>query len=331
MNGEPLKIGVALGSGSARGWAHIGVLQGLRDMGIHPHIIAGCSVGAMVGASCALNKLDELEDWATSLTWRDVFGLLDVTLNGGLFEGRKLFEFIQTHMASMTFDDLAIPFAAVATDLETGREIWLRKGPLATAIRASGSLPGLFTPYKTPRGRFLLDGGLVNPVPVSVCKAMGADVVIAVNLNAEIVGKHLRNPRRLGVWGSTGSPVRREQSRMEESADLEAERPEAGKEAEAQSEWLQKLSQLFGFEAEGEREAEPEDPGMIEVVASAINIMQDRVTRSRMAGDPPDIMLSPRLAHLGLMEFNRADEAIAMGRQVVERARPQLEYLLGAY
>ena len=325
MNGETLKIGVALGSGSARGWAHIGVLQALRDMGIRPDIIAGCSVGAMVGASCALNKLDELEAWATDLSWRDVFGLLDVNLNGGLFEGRKLFEFIQSHMADMTFGDLKIPFTAVATDMETGREIWLRKGPLATAIRASGSLPGLFTPYKTPRGRYLLDGGLVNPVPVSVCKAMGADAVIAVNLNTEIVGKHMRNPRRLGVWGS-GDNNRKKKSREQAEAAADSE---TGQESEAQSEWLQKLSQLFGFEAEGEREPEQENPGMIEVVASAINIMQDRVTRSRMAGDPPDIMLSPRLAHLGLMEFNRADEAIAMGRQVVERARPQLEYLLG--
>ena len=319
MNAEPLKVGVALGSGSARGWAHIGVLQGLREMGIQPDIIVGCSVGAMVGASCALNKLDELEDWASSLTWRDVFGLLDVNFGGGLFEGRKLFEFIQSHMAAMTFDDLSVPFAAVATDMETGREVWLRKGPLATAIRASASLPGLLTPFRTPKGRYLLDGGLVNPVPVSVCRALGADIVIAVNLNAEIVGKHLRNPRRLGMW-SNGNDVPKEPAANEDG------RPE---DAEAPSEWITKLSQLFGFDASNNKDEEEDNvPGMIEVVASAINIMQDRVTRSRMAGDPPDIMLSPKLAHLGLMEFNRAGEAIAMGRQVVARARPQLESLL---
>lgn len=320
MNEQAPKIGIALGSGSARGWAHIGVLQGLRDMGIEPQIVVGCSVGAMVGASYALNKIDELEAWATSLTWRDVFGLLDVNLNGGLFQGRKLFEFIQSHMSSMTFDDVSVPFAAVATDLETGREIWLRNGPLATAIRASGSLPGLFTPYRTPKGRYLLDGGLVNPVPVSVCRALGADYVIAVNLNAEIVGKHLRHPRRFGILSE-------EDAGNEESATAATEGQQ--QESKEQSEWLQKLTQLFGFDADTEREQEaPESPGMFEVVASAINIMQDRVTRSRMAGDPPDIMLSPRLAHLGLMEFNRAEEAISMGRQVVERARPQLEYLL---
>ena len=171
MNSERLKVGVALGSGSARGWSHIGVLQALGDMGIKPDIIAGCSVGSMVGASFALNKLDDLEDWATSLSWRDVFSLLDVNLNGGLIQGRKLFEFIQSHMASKTFDDLEIPFAAVATDLETGREVWLQRGPLATAIRASGSLPGLFSPYKTSNGRFLLDGGLLTFLPRATCFA----------------------------------------------------------------------------------------------------------------------------------------------------------------
>lgn len=311
MNKRPTKLGVALGSGSARGWAHIGVLQELRDNGIDVDVVAGCSMGAMVGASYLADKLDDLANWATDLTWRDVFGLLDVHLSGGVFEGRKLFEFIQSHMGDMTFADLDKPFAAVATDIETGREVWLRNGPLASAIRASASLPGLLTPYKTPQGRYLLDGGLVNPVPVSLCKAMGADIVIAVNLNAEIVGKHIRNPRKLGLW-----------------TDDFILKSEEDAESEEQSEWLQKLSQVFGLEMEGENQAPDESsPGMIEVVASAINIMQDRVTRSRMAGDPPDLLLSPKLAHLGLMEFNRADEAIEMGRKVVQEALPQLKSL----
>lgn len=304
------KLGIALGSGSARGWAHIGVLQALRDAGIQPDVVVGCSVGAMVGASYVANTLDDLGDWARSLTWRDVFGLLDVHLNGGLFEGRRLFEFIQSHMGEMTFADLNKPFAAVATDLETGREIWLRNGSIATAIRASASLPGLLAPYQTPQGRFLLDGGLVNPVPISLCKAMGADRVIAVNLNAEIVGKHLRNPRKLGLWTDEF---------------IEPEQPEA----EPPSEWMQKISEVFGFDWQTEsKEPEASPPGMIEVVASAINIMQDRVTRSRMAGEPPDLLLSPRLSHLGLMEFNRAEEAIQMGRLVVEEAMPKIQAII---
>ncbi|PIE41114.1 MAG: patatin [Gammaproteobacteria bacterium] len=309
MSKQSTKLGVALGSGSARGWAHIGVLQALRDNGIEADVVTGCSVGAMVGASYAANKLDDLGRWATELTWRDVFGLLDVHLSGGVFEGRKLFEFIQSHMGDMNFADLEKPFAAVATDIETGREIWLRKGSLATAIRASASLPGLLAPYKTPQGRYLLDGGLVNPVPVSLCKALGADIVIAVNLNAEIVGKHIRNPRKLGLW-----------------TEEQASKTDVEMEPDEQSEWLQKLSQVFGFELDDEKQVpEAQAPGMIEVVASAINIMQDRVTRSRMAGDPPDLVLSPKLAHMGLMEFNRAEEAIEMGRKVVQEALPQLQ------
>ncbi|MCG8672299.1 MAG: patatin-like phospholipase family protein [Pseudomonadales bacterium] len=309
MNSDLPKLGIALGSGSARGWAHIGVLQQLREMKIEPDVVVGCSMGAMVGASYVANNLDELEQWATELTWRDVFGLLDVHLSGGLFEGRKLFEFIQSHMGSLTFADLQKPFAAVATDIETGREIWLRDGPIATAIRASASLPGVLTPYQTAKGRYLLDGGLVNPVPISLCKAMGADIVIAVNLNAEIVGKHLRNPRKLGLW--TDEFIK------DETVDDDTQE---------QSEWLVKLSQVFGFEDQVTDDNNP--PGMLEVVASAINIMQDRVTRSRMAGDPADLLLSPKLAHLGLMEFNRASEAIEMGRQVVRDAESQLHGLL---
>ena len=305
---KSLTVGIALGSGAARGWAHIGVLQALRDMGIEPKVIAGCSAGSMVGASYAAGKIDELEAWVQTLGWREVFSFLDVHLNGGLIQGRKLFQFFQEYMADLTFDDLAIPVGILATDLETGREVWLRKGPLATAIRASISLPGLFTPYRTPNGRFLVDGGLVNPVPVTLCKALGADVVIGVNLNSEIVGKHLRNPRKFGFMADDNAT---------ETAMVEEEEP---------SEFVQKIAQIFGLDdEEPEARAMQSPPGMLEVVATSINIMQDRITRSRMAGDPPDVMINPKLAHLGLMDFYRAEEAIEEGRKAVARAAHQLE------
>lgn len=303
------KIGVALGSGSARGWAHIGVMQKLLELGIKPDVVVGASAGAMVGASYAAGKLDLLENWVLNLGWRDVFGLLDLHLDGGLIQGKKLFNFFDEHMAGMDFSDLDLPFAAIATDLESGREVWLREGALADAVRASISLPGLFKPYKAPNGRFLLDGGLVNPVPVSLCRAMGADIVIAVNLNNQIVGKHFRNPRKLGLI-----------------TQLPIDHPEtnSAKEQEESNEILNKLSQWFGLdefrnEAEEKVEQEESAPGMMEVVATAINIMQDRITKSRMAGDPPDIILNPDLTHLGLMEFYRGDEAIKEGRAVVDR------------
>lgn len=331
-----LKIGLALGSGSARGWSHIGVLRALQRRGIEPDIIAGTSIGALVGACYAAGKLDELEDWVTGLGWRDVVSLLDVKLSGGLIEGRKVFQFFDQHMADLSFEQLHKPFAAVATDLETGREIWLQHGHLAPAVRASLSIPGLFTPYRSQAGRILVDGGLVNPVPVTLCRAMGADLVIAVNLNSEIVGKHLRNSHRLStefvaednrfadasaavtpVPNAPADPARHGEPRAEDAHPGEPD-------------FFRRLAQMFSDEnASGNGERELPMPGVMEVIASSINIMQDRVTRSRMAGDPADLILSPRLSHLGLMEFYRAAEAIAVGEQTVERSLPALLALLG--
>lgn len=320
-----LKVGIALGSGSARGWSHIGVLRALQKRGIEPDIVAGTSIGALVGACYAADKLDELEAWVTSLGWRDVVSLLDVKLNGGLIEGRKVFQFFEQHMSDVSFEQLGKPFAAVATDLQTGREIWLQHGHLAEAVRASISLPGLFTPYRAQSGRYFVDGGLVNPVPVSLCRALGADLVIAVNLNSEIVGKHLRNSRKISTEFARPQPIREGDSPpAEPSQDQKDVR-------KAEGEFMRRLAQLFG-DADPATDADDDGltaPGMMEVIASSINIMQDKVTRSRMAGDPADLVLTPRLSHLGLMEFYRAGEAIAAGEQTVEYAWPALQNLLG--
>ena len=315
----PIKIGVALGSGSARGWSHIGVLKELQAMGIEPHVVAGSSIGALVGACYAADKLQALEDWVVGLGWRDVVSLLDVKFSGGLIEGRKVFQFFADNMPDLTFEQLTKSFAAVATDLESGREIWLQHGQLAEAVRSSISLPGLFTPYRTRNGRYLVDGGLVNPVPVSLCRAMGADVVIAVNLNTEIVGKHMRSTRRV----SEEFFEQEEQSPAAESEDQKQIRL-------AESDFFKKVSQLFSDNASRDNGAAVETaPGMMEVVATSLNIMQDRITRSRMAGDPADLVLSPRLSHIGLMEFYRAEEAIAEGEKTVRLAQHQLQNLLG--
>lgn len=314
---SPLKIGVALGSGSARGWSHIGVLKQLMAMGIEPHVVAGTSIGALVGACYAADKLEELESWVVSLGWRDVVSLLDVKFSGGLIEGRKVFQFFEQHMPELTFEQLGKSFGAVATDLESGREIWLQHGRLAEAVRSSISLPGLFTPYRAKNGRYLVDGGLVNPVPVSLCRAMGADLVIAVNLNSEIVGKHLRNSRRL-------SDEFVEQAR--ESAPASEDQQEIRK---AESDFFKKVSQLFGDNSNRESGESEISPGMMDVVATSLNIMQDRITRSRMAGDPADLVITPRLAQIGLMEFYRAEEAIAEGVKTVRLAEQQLQNLLG--
>ena len=305
-----IRIGLALGSGSARGWAHIGVIRALSEMGIEPEIVAGTSIGALVGAAYASNQLDMLENWVVSLTWKDILNVVDLSLvSGGLIQGEKLFQFARDHLNDPLIESMPRQFGAVATELNTGREMWFRDGPLMEGVRASIALPGVFTPVRL-KGRWLVDGGLANPVPVSLCRAMGADVVIAVNLNGDIVGKHGR--RRSD---------QAERLEIEESADtnfLERISSQLKNGLYEGKDIL--LSQLFGENLD--------TPGIFEVLASSINIMQDRITRSRMAGDPPEVVLSPRLSQLGLLEFDQAATAIEEGRACVKRMRPALEQML---
>ena len=299
-------IGLALGSGSARGWAHLGVLQALAAEGIVPHIISGCSIGAFVGAAAASGDLDKLVRWAQSLKWNDVVSLLDVSLRGGLIKGERLIEFFERNFVDRSFAELDTRFACVATELSSGREVWLHEGSVSAAVRASIALPGLMTPV-LHQGRMLVDGGLVNPVPVSLCRAMGADVVIAVELGSEVVGRALR---RHAV-----EPVPSEQT-------------EAG--------WMERLWSSFGravgnIELGGARAPALDEaaPSLISVISSSVNIMQVRIARSRLAGEPADVMISPRVSQLGLMDYHRAEEAIAEGHAAVERIRPVLRELLG--
>ena len=292
------KIGLALGSGSARGWSHFGVIRALAERGIHPDVVSGTSIGALVGAYLAAGSLDEMEAWVRSLRRRDVMGLLDITLSGGLIAGEKLFDRLrQTIGEDLTIEDCELPYGAVATNLATGNEVWLREGGLLAAVRASIALPGLFTPVKRD-GRWLVDGGLVNPVPVSLCRAMGADIVIAVDLNSDLL------------------------ERFPLVTQEHAARPEkAGEEAG----WADRLEGLVDKLWPWGRNGEQEDlPSFLEVLARSTNIMSVRITRSRMAGDPPDVLLSPRLAHIGLMDFHLAATAIEEGRAEVERQARQL-------
>lgn len=302
-----IKIGLALGSGSARGWAHIGVIRALEENGIHPDIVAGCSIGALVGAAYRGGHLDKLEKWVRALTFWDVVRLLDVKMMGGLIEGESLMTSFEDKLKDINIEELPSPFAAVATDLASGREVWLRDGSLPNAVRASIALPGLFSPVNSD-GRWLVDGGLTNPVPVSLCRAMGADIIIAVNLNSDIVGRHLNNREE------------RKKIVKEEERDLFNQLLKKLNTGILES----KLAQWTRDKDNGEA-----IPGLFEVMASSINIMQDRITKSRMAGDPPDVLLSPRLGKLGLLEFDRADEAIAEGYESVQRMSTSIQHVLG--
>ncbi len=281
------RIGLALGGGAARGWAHVGVLRALELRGIRPDLICGTSAGALVGAAYAAGELDHFEQWILGMDLKQVVSLLDVRMNGGLIKGGRLMDFYRDNFVDHPIENLPIPFGAVATALHNGAEVWLRSGSTADAVRASIALPGMFSPVWHEE-QLLVDGGLVNPVPVSLARAMGADIVIAVDLNSDLLGRHLRD-------------------------DLKPEPPD-GQVRDWVGQLQDSLSKLFPSLVSDE----PKLPSMLDVITSSINIMQVRITRSRMAGDPPDITVSPQLSHLGLLEFHRAKDAIEEGRLAVE-------------
>ncbi|HEY6979497.1 patatin-like phospholipase family protein [Reyranella sp.] len=302
------RIGLALGSGSARGWAHIGVIDSLTEAGIAPDIVCGTSMGALIGAAHVAGQLAGLRQWAETATWRKIARLTDLRLSGGgLISGRQVVAFLQGLGIGEPIENYATQYAAVATDMATGREIWLQSGPIHEAVRASIALPGIFSPARM-QGKWLLDGGLSNPIPVSVCRALGADVIIAVNLNGELVGRRFTEPE---------PPAATVPSRV----SVEVVRRMLGQWPEALR--RKAVSGLPASSREGSSA-----PGYFDVLATSINIMQDHITRTRLAGEPPHVMLVPRLRNIGLMEFNRAEEAIAEGRACVEQALPTLQRYL---
>ena len=302
------KIGIALGSGVARGWAHLGILRGLRRYGIEPDVVAGTSIGALVGGAHLAGHTGALEEFARSLTKVRLVTYLDFyAATGGLIGGRRLVQLMKQYLGDLKIEDLSAPFIAIATDLVSGHEVWLREGPLVDALRASFSLPGLFQPVTGPDGRWLVDGALVNPVPVSACRAMGAQVTIAVNLNADIVGRLSRPdamiPSAAGIDGLT----------------------------EAAGSQTGESGRFFKGLARRKPRHAPTYPSVFSVMVSALNIFQDRIARSRLAGEPPDVYIVPRLGDIGLFEFDRADEIIAEGEASVDRAIPELRSALAAF
>lgn len=298
-SGRP-KIGLALGAGIARGWAHIGVLERLTAAGIAPDIICGTSIGALVGGTHAAGKLDALEDWARKMTRGRMLRYLDLGLGrGGILGGNRLRRTLQEQCAGIMIEDLPCRFAAVTTELATGHEIWLQKGSLVDAITASYALPGVFPPVNV-NGRWLVDGAMVNPVPVSVCRALGARLVIAVNLNSDTFGT-----------SNLATEMIDENLKFDELLSRIRANPD-----EMLSPSALVMRQMFG-------RAE-DSPSIFSVLLGTLNIVQDRLNRSRMAGDPADIDIAPKLGHIGLLEFDRAEEAIEEGRAAVERALPAL-------
>ena len=300
MHHRRLRIGLALGSGSARGWSHIGVIRVLEQAGISPEIVCGTSIGSLVGAAYAAGKLDRLEHWVKNLSWQAVVGLLDLKMGGGLIEGGKLVHFLRKQLDDQHIEHLPKRFACVATDLANGREIWLREGRVVDAVRASIAMPGLFTPALND-GRLLVDGGLVNPVPVSLCRAMGADIVIAVDLNWDLLGQRKRfSDKARTTLLSAGS------SKLD--AILAKIRPAA--------------------KATGAPQSAANMPSMLDVVSTSLSIMQVRITQSRLAGEPADVMIHPKLSIIAAMDFHRAAVAIAEGERATHHALPMIHELV---
>jgi len=301
QSGEFPKLGLVLGSGASRGWSHIGVIKALLSEGIEPDIICGTSVGAMIGACYLAGNLGKLERWVLGSTRTDVLKFFNVKLTrSGFVDSDRLNRFLYDYVADkdVQIEDLPRQFAAISTKLENGREVWFQEGNLTDAVRASMALPGLF-PAVLKDNHWLVDGGLVNPVPVTTCRALGADVVIAVNLNSDIIGRHAVNKPESEKTKKKGVLHNLKQTTMEYSNSIF---PDHDKEEEA--------------------------PGLFTAITNSINIVQDRITRSRLAGDPAEVVISPRLAHIGMLEFHRAAEAIEEGEYCVQKAMQEIRKVI---
>jgi len=300
-NARARKIGLALGSGSARGWAHIGVINALTEAGIHVDYVAGTSVGAVVGAVYASGRIDSFKDVVLQLDWKKIAFFLDVVFpKSGLIDGNKIAEFIRSHVEEKNIEDLSLPFCAVSTDLATGNEVIIKDGDIIEAVRASISVPGVFTPVRK-NGAILVDGGLVNPVPVSVVREMGADVVIAVDLNHDIVGKKGISKTSILNSSALAPRLRTSEGLTKGSRILDA----LNKRLETLD--LAALTHIRQWMSRGPL------PNIFEIIMSSINIMETQITATKLKADHPALLIQPHLGHIRFLEFNRAEEAIVAG------------------
>ena len=318
-------LGLALGGGVARGWAHIGAIRALIEAGIKPDIIAGTSIGAVVGGAYLSDKLDTLEKWALNLNRRRMMSYMDIKWGGsGFMRGERLARVLNHYMGNVRIEDFEQKFAAVTCDLRTGYEVWLQKGPIVPAIRASYALPGAFEPVKVD-GRFMIDGALVNPVPVSACRALGAHMVIAISLNGDAFGP---------IGTSHELDLNDDEQENFQLEDEDNDEPTKSKPLnidplQLAGQSLNKLrpdrlllKSMVGNVTSGK------SPKVGAVMMSTLNIVMDRISRSRLAGDPPDIFVAPRIGHIGMLEFTKAEELIASGYEAMQREIPLIQSVM---
>lgn len=303
------KIGIALGSGSAKGWAHIGVLKALGELGIKPDVVAGCSIGAFVGAAYATGNLEKLEHWVNGLSHWDLVSMVGISWRrGGLLSGEKAFEQAKSMIGDINAEELDIPFIAVATDLYAGSEVWLKKGCLKDIVRASCSIPGLLSP-KRLGDRYFVDGAVVNPIPVNVCRALGADLVIAVDL--------------YGYPEVIAAPVPLDETDKDDNSEEHEDshfKSLIGHSRDYFNDLADKFVRNQGSQL-----------NMFAVMSTAMDILEYRQKKSRLAGEPPELLIQPKIAHIGSMEFNRAPESIAAGVESVESITHLIESELARF
>ncbi|VEL97016.1 NTE family protein [Alteromonas sp. 76-1] len=335
-----MKIGLALGAGAARGWTHIGIIQALEKLGIKIDVVAGCSIGAYVGAAYASGKLEGLKEWSCSLSDWQVLALMGVGLRrGGIASGQKVFDKLASEFCAPTYEAMEKPFASVATDLYTGREVVFSSGEIGNTIQASCAIPALFAPV-AHGDRWLVDGAVVNPVPVNLCRQLGADFVIAVNLNADFRPlrleklrlDHEENQRKTedfftksqNVLKQWFSPDSKEKAEPETETETDSEHSEQNE--GIASEAIEAIEETISPPPNKVPKGSP--PGILSVMSSSLEILQARVTRSRLAGDPPDILIEPQLTDVGIMEFHRAQELCEKGEETITRIAEQIKYQL---
>ncbi|NKF50400.1 patatin-like phospholipase RssA [Shewanella sp. WXL01] len=336
--GSSMRIGIALGSGAAKGWAHIGVFKALAELGIYPDKVAGCSAGALVGAAYSAGLLEELQGWVTGFSSWDIVGLMDLSWRkGGIISGEKVFDVLGSRVGDKKIEDLDKPFAAVATDLYSGQEIWFREGDLRNAVKASCSMPGFLPPVKQGN-RWLVDGAVVNPVPVSLSRAMDVDFVIAVDLHGHHAETVHNLPQQMASEASSVKPDDFEHENVQDNEQTQAQEAEhdwsfvdllgRGKE------YVSNLSEKFSLNAADiaggqAKQGRKSNPGMLAVMTQSMEILEERHKRARLMGDPPEICIIPNVAGIGTMEFHRAQEAIDAGYQAVKDVEHILRAKLG--
>lgn len=326
-----VKVGLALGSGAARGWAHIGIIEALEELGVKIDVVSGCSIGAYVGAAYTAGKLDELKNWIKDFDEWQVASLMGIGIQkGGLLSGDKVFAKLEHDLTLANIEDLPIPFGAVATDMRRGRAVWFTEGSTVNAVRASCSIPALFPPFWYQK-KWFVDGAVVDSVPVSLCRHLGADFVIAVNLNSDynsaFLGQHELEQKAndykfsqfieqskvtLSQWWSNTFP-KQSVEQPNEAINQQVEEAKA---------------QISAMNDQPKQPGKPPIPSIFSVMSNVLDIMQDRVTRSQLAGNPPNILLAPRLGHIGIMEFHKSAELIEAGRANIERMAEQIKYQL---